>query len=621
VLAAGAVLWYAIPEGSYDIVARQENTLVVWLVVGLGVLVGLVPRSRPPRGGVWALLALALLVAWTALSFLWTSSDERTLAELVRVLQYSGVVLLVWFVVSPSTWRPVAAGLSAAAIAVCGLALASRLAPGHFPDEIADAFDTKRLSYPLGYWNAVSAWGAMSVALALVWSAHARTLGTRAASLAATPLAVLVVYLTYSRAGAGGIGIALLAALILSVNRWTVALHAAVAGACSACVVLVTRKLPEIADGRGVEGAPRVLLALTGGAIVCALAVLLTRYLNSDGWRLGVRVARASTVVISVVLVVGFAVFGRGPVSDAWDDFRSTNVAPTPESEVADRAIRLGSLRGDRYEVWSSAVRGLRDEPLHGLGAGTFEYHWNAEGGSLFIRDAHSLYLEQAAELGLPGLMITLAVLLALGALGVSARVRLRDPSHAGAAAAMCAAFAVYLFHAGVDWMWESTAVSVLAFAVIAVATGAAQRGRPAFGWRPRVGLAMLSLCVFVLALPGLLSIADVRASREAFREGDLAAALEEADSAVSRQPWAASSYVQRALVRWADGDFAAAAKDFAKAREREPLDWRHPLQLARLEADRGRPRASLAAFREAQRLRPGSPFTAPSPRPGAGGR
>ena len=60
------------------------------------------------------------------------------------------------------------------------------------------------------------------------------------------------------------------------------------------------------------------------------------------------------------------------------------------------------------------------------------------------VRDAHSLYLETAAELGLVGLAALLAL---FGGVVVAAR-RARTP----AAAAALAAWAV---HAGVDWDWE----------------------------------------------------------------------------------------------------------------------------------------------------------------------
>ncbi len=72
-----------------------------------------------------------------------------------------------------------------------------------------------------------------------------------------------------------------------------------------------------------------------------------------------------------------------------------------------------------------------------------------------FVRDAHSLYLETAAELGVVGLALLLC---ALGAPLVAA-VAARDRTRVATAAA---AYVVFLVHAGLDWDWEMP-VTVLA--------------------------------------------------------------------------------------------------------------------------------------------------------------
>jgi hypothetical protein len=452
----------------------------------------------------------------------------------------------------------------------------------------------------------------MTVAMVLVWSAHARTSAARAASLAGVPIAVLAVYLTYSRAGAAGVGVAVLVALGLSVNRWTVAVHALVAAGASAVVVLAVRDHREIAEGVGSAGAGAVLTALLGAMLLCALCAFATSLLGTDRLRLDIRVARVATPLLVFVAVLGLATLGREPVSDAWDDFRNTGVATAPASAPADPSARLTTLKGSRYEVYSSALRAFRDEPLQGIGPGTFEFYWNRDGGLQFVRDAHSVYIEQAAELGLPGALLTVGFLLAIGALGLAARIRLKDPSHAGAAAALCAAFIVFLFHAGVDWMWESTAVTVLALAAIALAAGSVRRSRAAPDWRLRSTLIAAAVCACAVALPGLLSTLKLRASREAFMGGNQSLAHSEADAAVARLPSAAGPYLQRGLVRWAQGDLPAAGEDLRRAKDREPLNWRPPLLLARLEAEQGHTRASIRAFRDAKRLRPASPFLVP---------
>ena len=43
------VLYYSLRGGSYDIVPRQEEAIVVWGLLALGFGFGLLPRSRPSR--------------------------------------------------------------------------------------------------------------------------------------------------------------------------------------------------------------------------------------------------------------------------------------------------------------------------------------------------------------------------------------------------------------------------------------------------------------------------------------------------------------------------------------------------------------------------------------------
>src|SRR3954454_5119566 len=93
---AALIMYYALRGGSYDIVIRQEEGLVLWWAIALGSLAGLFPARRPPRLAWVGLGALALFGLWTALSLRWTESDERTLAEIARVFNYLGVILLAW---------------------------------------------------------------------------------------------------------------------------------------------------------------------------------------------------------------------------------------------------------------------------------------------------------------------------------------------------------------------------------------------------------------------------------------------------------------------------------------------------------------------------------------------
>ena len=115
-------------------------------------------------------MRLVALAGWTALGTLWSSSAGRTLQEASRTLGNAGMLLLVALPVRPQGWWRAAAAITVAAVIVCGLAFASRLLPGLSGALERTGYDTTRLNYPFNYWNAVGAWAAMTVGLALAWS-------------------------------------------------------------------------------------------------------------------------------------------------------------------------------------------------------------------------------------------------------------------------------------------------------------------------------------------------------------------------------------------------------------------------------------------------------------------
>lgn len=601
--AAGLLLSYALRGGSYDIVAFEENGLVIWWLLAIGLALGLVPRSRPSRGSLLLLAAFAGYAAWTALSLLWTDSSELTFAELARSLDYLGLVALLTVVVGRRNWRAAAAGLGFAALLVCVIALGTRLAPGAFGRDAVDAaLHTDRLSAPFGYWNAVAAWGAMCVALGLTWSAHDSSRVSRAVALGLVPVAGAAVYLTYSRAGVAGSALALIAAIGVSRNRITVAIHAVVAAAGTALVIVAIRGSSQVAHATGTRGAGAVLGALVFAAVLCVVVSVLTTAGRIDRRRVTRPLARGAAAVTVVALLIAGAVVGPRIASRAW---RSFTRAPVAQSG-ADPASRLSNLSGTRYPTWRASVKAFDAHPAEGTGAGTFEFWWNQHGTDAeFVRDAHNIWLENMAELGLPGLLLIVAVVAVSLGVVLSVLRRVRRSRSAGAAAAVMAAFVVYLLHASVDWMWESTAVTVLAFAGIAIVATRVERGRLRLRVPGRALLALLAVGAALLQLPGVLSTTAIRRSQTAERAGNADRALAWADEAVRAEPWSASAYEQRGLVLESGGRLTAAARDLARAVSYEPDNYAHWLVLARIEAQRGRLGAALGNYERARALRP----------------
>jgi tetratricopeptide (TPR) repeat protein len=266
----------------------------------------------------------------------------------------------------------------------------------------------------------------------------------------------------------------------------------------------------------------------------------------------------------------------------------------------------LGTLGGTRSALWHVALQAFEQHPLGGTGAGTFEFVWNRNPDrTSFVRDAHSLYLESLGELGLPG---TLLVLILLGTLLVAAfrtTVRAPDAVATGAGAGITAALVVFCVCAGVDWLWESTAVTAMALALGTLAATAGARSAPPVGIVRRLPVAVLMLLALAVQLPVLTAAVQVRASQHAVRAGDMDRAVVAANTAVQSAPWEASGYLQRALVLEELGLWRRATMDARRAVDREPTNWQNWLILARLEAEDGHASAAVAHVRRAADLNP----------------
>ena len=89
----------------------------------------------------------------------------------------------------------------------------------------------------------------------------------------------------------------------------------------------------------------------------------------------------------------------------------------------------------------------------------------------------------------------------------------------------------------------------------------------------------------------------------------DLTSALKHANAARDIQPWAASPYLQLALVNEEAGALPRARHWINEAIDRDRLNWRHWLVLARLETKLGYPRVAADSVRRAAELNPRSPL------------
>jgi Flp pilus assembly protein TadD len=106
-----------------------------------------------------------------------------------------------------------------------------------------------------------------------------------------------------------------------------------------------------------------------------------------------------------------------------------------------------------------------------------------------------------------------------------------------------------------------------------------------------------------------LLAETRLDASQAAVRRGDTAAALASARSARDVEPWAASPYLQLALVEEEAGHLVRAENRILQAIHRDETDWRLWLTAARIQTKQGEIVRARRSLDRARRLNPRSPI------------
>ena len=417
-LAAGALgallpLSVGLTDGGYFGRVDTPLTIAFAAVAGLAVVTG--AAARPSGAALGLLGLLGLLAAWTALSAAWAVPGALVEHDARRALVYLTAFGAVVTVVDVRRRAALLRGLLGGIAMIAIVAIANRAGSG----AVADRFYGSLASEPVGYPNALGALMAMGVVLGT--GLRLRAGSSRRALQGLTAVLVLVLGLTESRGAALAlaVGLTALAWLGPSGTRACDALRALLPVAVGAVGWLAVAS----AGTTGTSVAVGAIATFTGAVCVPALDRLRARH--------------ALAVLVCGALVLGAALAVARPVSTT-SSFRTT--------------------------YWAAALDAARAHPVLGTGSGSFHLTWIEHGpDGMFVRDAHSLYVEALSELGPVGLVLVLTLVV----LPLVTTVRGRgDPVSAIAGAA----FAVFAVHAGIDWDWEMPVVTLVALGCAGVA-------------------------------------------------------------------------------------------------------------------------------------------------------
>lgn len=583
---------------------------------------GAASAVKPERPLYWAGGLIVCLSLLCAISSLWSGSVELSVIEADRVAVYLGFFLAAFLIAQTDERRQrFAEGLAISLALLATIGLGSRLLP-HVINVGSSLGSGPRLNYPLGYWNANGALFGIAVALLLWTSRRAAWTALRWLSAAAIPICLLALYFTYSRGGLLALLVACACLIALSSDRLWLLATLAIGALGTLPAVLAVQSRYSLAENLGTQTAVAegvtVVLVLGAGIALSLLLFAALRWEERREGRLSgraVAISRSPRVLKGIALTAALlaiaaviAVGGR-----AWDQFSSPDIQfpSNPQHHFTDLS---GAGRHDFYKV---AAEAFGEKPVLGQGAGTYQFSWEQlRTRKIPVHDAHSLYIESFAELGIIG------GLLVLGLVGwllwcALAAWRNAPPPQRDRYAALLAAMLAFAVSAAFDWFWEIAVLGGVFFAAAGVVVAARcsqiaadprrEEGTKAESRRfgltvTAVGLAWVS----AIALVGpLLVEREIESSQAAVAREDLGAAFDHADTARSVEPFAASPYVQLGLLAERQREYPRAIEYFGQAIDREDRNWQWYYLRSRVEHAAGDGAAAKADLAKARELNP----------------
>lgn len=653
--------------GGLNLGPMTTTELAFTLLAGAIVAIVLVFSAAGVRfHGLWSVGLLLAFTALTGLSVVWSVAPDASWQDAGRMLAYSGVfaaaVAAAWLV--PAGWRALLGGIVLAAVVVCAYALLTKV----LPNALAvgpEANYYARLQEPYGYWNAIGLTAAMG-AIGCMWLGGRRAGHALLTALAypAMGLTIVTLLLAYSRGA--------LAALVIGAIAWMCIVplrlrgaRVLIAGAVGAAPVIAWDFSTHALSSEAIALTARTSAGHELGVLVGVMLVVLAlvgiaigffgdRRAPSAGAHRAAGITLAS--LLALVLLAGaggLAASKRGLTGTISHDLSSlTNPnAPVP-ANTPGRLTAVGSVRA-RY--WKEALEVFKAHPVLGAGAagyGTARLRYRTQ--NLDVRQAHGYIPQTLADLGILGMAITLALLIAwMLAAGRPThpfdrrwRARRSPPSLAwrkepngytperiGMLAMLCIVI-VFGVHSFADWTWY---VPGDAFVALLCAGWLAGRGPLPLGRldvpagspgavltedasRVRLPsvhtLGPVRIGVAVAVVAGALLAAwtewqpqrSVEASEQAVAliKQNPQAALDAAQAGVERDPLSAVALFRLSAVEHAIGESALARATLQKAVQMQPSNPETWLTLGEYDL-KSNPRAAVGELRAAVYLNPES--------------
>lgn len=640
-LAAALTLLACVTSGGFDetIIVSAPDTWAEIVIALLGVAGCVVMLLLGARGRAWGAVTVALfaaLTALTALSIAWSVQPDNSWQAANLVLAYlsafAGAAALAR--IAPERWRALVGAIGLMAVAISVYALLTKVFP-------AASTTLGRLQAPLGYWNALGVTAAMGLPPCLwAWARRDSSPILRGLAVPAIAILISVVVLSYSRSAVIVAAIAV-GCWVAFVPRRLSTAAALGLGALGAAVITgwALSKPALTADNQLLDA--RMSAGHTFGVVVlvCLVALIAAgigaayaaqRIVISEIVRR--RIATALVVGLALLPIAGLVAVAAssrgltGEISNAWTSLTNVN------STTGNSAARLGSLGSSRPLYWGEGIKVGDHALLKGVGALGYatartRYTTNAD----VAVHAHSYVVQTFADLGLIGIAISLALLIAWGrtaARAVALKVTWAslDASVATEREGLVALLLVVLafgLQSAIDWTWYFPGVAVPALLCagwlsgrgpLTAPVGRAQKrasilARPGVGGTVTALVAMSVLCAWLIWQP--LSSANATASAEnAAISGRIGTAFADARDAAGSDPLALQPLLVLSALYERVGNVAAARSQLVDAVHLQPENAASWLALGAFDWQHHHPGLALRSLKRSEALDPTVPQT-----------